>query len=129
MARPPGLAATWTSGLRNLDKLSHMGILSTGMFGGVLPRTTGPNPFASYLPWEPGKILPGLTKAIRDPAHPLKLLYLSEGDIDPRLNPAKSVVEQLMRYGVSPVFEVFPGGHQTKAFRPAFISFVSRIFK
>lgn len=121
--------ATWTTGLNNLDKVAYMGLLSSGMFGGLLPRTTGPYPFALYAPWEPEKVLPNATKAIRDPAHPLKLLYISDGDIDPRVIPTRKAIDQFKQYGVAPVFETYPGGHQPKAFRPAYISFASRIFK
>jgi hypothetical protein len=121
--------ATWTTGLNNLDKVSYMGLLSSGMFGGLLPRTTGPYPFALYAPWEPDKVLPDATKAMVDSSHPLKLLYIADGDIDPRVVPTREAIGQFKQHGVTPVFEVYPGGHQPKAFRPAFISFASRIFK
>jgi enterochelin esterase family protein len=121
--------ATWTTGLHNLDKVSYMGLLSSGMFGGLLPRTTGPYPFALYAPWEPDKVLPDATKAMLDTSHPLKLLYIADGDIDPRVIPTRQGIDQFKHYGVNPVFEVYPGGHQPKAFRPAFVSFASRIFK
>jgi enterochelin esterase-like enzyme len=61
--------------------------------------------------------------------HQLKLFYLSDGNIDPRVNPTKTAAGEFEKYGVRPVFEVYPGGHQPKAFRPAFVSFVSRLFK
>ena len=121
--------ATWTTGLHNLDKLSYIGMFSSGMFGGLLPRTTGPYPFATYAPWEPDKVLPDATKAMLAPGHQLKLFYLSDGDIDPRVTPTKQAIHDFERYGVHPLFEVYPGGHQPKAFRPAFMSFVSRIFQ
>jgi enterochelin esterase family protein len=121
--------ATWTTGLNNLDKVSYMGLLSSGMFGGLLARTTGPYPFATYAPWEPDKVLPDATKAMLAPGHQLKLFYLSDGDIDPRVNPTRSAAGEFKQYGVTPVFEVYPGGHQPKAFRPAFVSFVSLLFK
>jgi enterochelin esterase family protein len=121
--------ATWTTGLNNLDKVASMGLLSSGMFGGLLPRTTGPYPFALYAPWEPDKVLPDATKAMKDSAHPLKLLYISDGDIDPRVVPTRKAIDQFKQYGVTPIFEVYPGGHQPKAFRPAYISLASRLFK
>ena len=121
--------ATWTTSITNLDKISWMGMLSSGMFGGLLPRTTGPHPFALYAPWEPEKVLPDATKAMKDPAHPLKLLYIADGDIDPRMPPTKIAVEQFKAHGVTPIFEVYPGGHQAKAFRPSFASFISKLFK
>ena len=65
--------ATWTTSLHSLDKLSYVGMLSSGMFGGLLPRTTGPYPFALYASWEPDKVLPGATKAMLQPGHQLKL--------------------------------------------------------
>jgi len=121
--------ATWTTSTHNLDKLSYMGLLSSGMFGGLLPRTTGPYPFALYAPWQPDKVLPAATKTMLAPGHQLKLFYLACGDIDPRVGPTKIASEQFKKYGVNPVFESYPGGHQPKAFRPAFISFASRLFK
>jgi enterochelin esterase family protein len=121
--------ASWTTAIHNLDKLSYLGLLSSGMFGGLLPRTTGPYPFALYAPWEPDKVLPDATKAMLVPGHQLHLFYLACGEIDPRVNPTRTAAEQFKKYGVNPVFESYAGGHQPKAFRPAFISYASKVFK
>ena len=121
--------ASWTTAVHNLDKLSYLGLLSSGMFGGLLPRTTGPYPFALYAPWEPGKVLPDATKSMLSPGHQLHLFYLACGEIDPRVNPTRVAVGQFKKYGVTPVFESYPGGHQPKAFRPAFVSYASKVFK
>ena len=120
--------ATWTVGMANLDKIGSIGMLSSGMFGGLLPDPT-PGGFALYAPWEPEKVLPFTTKKLLDPATKPRLFYIAAGDIDPRVNPTREAVKQMGTYGVKPVFEVYPGGHQGKATRPAYISFVSRLFK
>ena len=121
--------ATWTTATTNLDKVSYIGLHSSGMFGGLLPRTTGPHPFALYAPWEPDKVLPPATKAMLDPAHKVKMLYIAAGDIDPRVEPTRTAVGQFKKYGVTPVFETYPGGHQSKAFQPMFVSFAEKLFK
>jgi enterochelin esterase family protein len=120
--------ATWTVSMLNLDKFGYIGMISSGMFGGLLPDPT-PGGFALYSPWEPDKVLPAVSKKLLDPTTKPKLFYIACGDIDPRVNPTRKAVEQMATYGVKPVFEVYPGGHQGKATRPAYISFVSRLFK
>ena len=120
--------ATWTAGLGHLDKFGSLGMLSSGMFGGLLPDPT-PGGFALYAPWEPDKVLPDATKKLLAPATKPKLFYISCGNIDPRVDPTRKAVEEMGTYGVKPMLEVYPGGHQGKAFRPAFISFVSHLFK
>jgi enterochelin esterase-like enzyme len=120
--------ATWTAGLAHLDTFGNLGMLSSGMFGGLLPDPT-PGGFALYAPWEPEKVLPAATQKLLAPASKPKLFYMSVGTIDPRVEPTKKGVEEMAAYGVKPVFETYPGGHQAHAFRPAFISFVSRLFK
>ena len=118
--------ATWTVGTTHLDTFGSLGMLSSGMFGGLLPDPT-PGGFALYAPWEPDKVLPAATKRLL--ANKPKLFYISCGQIDPRVSYTKKGVEELESYGVKTVFETYPGGHQAHAFRPAFTSFVSRLFK
>jgi len=113
--------ATWTA-----DTFGSLGMLSSGMFGGLLPDPT-PGGFALYAPWQPDKVLPDATKRLN--ANKPGLFYISVGNIDPRVDPTRKGVEEMQAYGVKPVFEVYPGGHQAHAFRPAFISFVSKLFK
>jgi enterochelin esterase family protein len=120
--------ATWTVSLANRDKFGYIGMISSGMFGGLLPDPT-PGGFALYSPWEPDKVLPAATKKLLDPSTKPKLFYIACGDIDPRVNPTRTAVEQMATYGVKPIFEVYPGGHQGKATRPGYISFVSHLFK
>jgi enterochelin esterase family protein len=118
--------ATWTAGTNHLDTFGSLGMLSSGMFGGLLPDPT-PGGFALYAPWQPDKVLPDATKRLN--ANKPGLFYISVGNIDPRVDPTRKGVEEMQAYGVKPVFEVYPGGHQAHAFRPAFISFVSKLFK
>ena len=120
--------ATWTAGLGHLDTFGNLGMFSSGMFGGLLPDPT-PGGFALYGPWEPEKVLPAAAKKLLAPATKPKLFYISCGNIDPRVEPTRKGIEEMAGFGVKPVFEVYPGGHQAKAFRPAFVSFVSHLFK
>ena len=117
--------SAFTAGTMNLDKFAYLGLLSTGMFGGLLPSPT----FTLYAPYEPDKLLPPLTKKLLTPGTKLKVFYLSSGTIDPRTPFIESAIGDFQKYGVKPIFEKFPGGHQDKAFRPAFIDFVSLLFK
>jgi enterochelin esterase family protein len=116
---------SFTATTRNLDKFGNLGLLSTGMFGGLLPSPT----FALYGPYEPDKLLPPLSKKLLAPATRLKVFYMSCGNIDPRVTFIQQGAKDFQRYGVKTVVEVFPGGHQDKAFRPAFVNFVSLLFK
>lgn len=118
--------ATWTVGTTHLSTFGSLGMLSSGMFGGLLPDPR-PGGFALYAPWEPEKVLPDATKRLL--ANKPKLFYISCGSIDPRVTFTRKGVEEMAGYGVKPVFEVYPGGHQAHAFRPAYISFVSKLFK
>ena len=120
--------ATWTVGTHNLDKFGSLGLLSSGMFGGLLPDPK-PGGFALYAPWHPEQIIPPFAKTQTNPATKLKLFYLAAGNIDPRVGPTKAAAEEFRKAGVDAVFESYPGGHQPKAFRPSFVSFVSKIFK
>jgi enterochelin esterase family protein len=116
---------SFTATVRNLDKFGNLGLLSTGMFGGLLPSPT----FALYGPYEPDKLLPPLTKKLLAPATRLKVFYLACGNIDPRVTFIQQGAKDFEKYGVKTVVEVYPGGHQDKAFRPAFVSFASLLFK
>ena len=118
--------ATWTVGTTHLNTFGSLGMLSSGMFGGLLPDPT-PGGYALYAPWEPEKVLPAATKRLL--ANKPRLFYISCGQIDPRVTYTKKGVEELDSYGVKTVFETYPGGHQAHAFRPAFISFASKLFK
>ena len=120
--------ATWTVGTNNLDKFGNLGLLSSGMFGGLLPRP-GDDGFALYPPWKPDEVLPPVTRKMKDPATKLKVFYMAAGDIDPRVIALKSAQKDFQRYGVNPIVEVFPGGHQEKAFIPMYVSFVSKLFR
>jgi enterochelin esterase-like enzyme len=116
---------SFTACMRNLDKFGNLGLLSTGMFGGLLPSPT----FALYGPYEPDKLLPPVAKKLLDPATRLKVFYMAVGSIDPRCEPVKKGAADFEKYGVKPILKVYPGGHQDHAFRPAFTEFVSLLFK
>jgi enterochelin esterase family protein len=114
-------------GMRHLDMFGSIGEFATGTFGGTANPASG---YVGYGAFDPDKVAPGMYKKLTAPATKLKLLYLSCGEMDPRLPFQKKAYEEFKKQGVdNVVFESFPGGHEFKFFRRGMADFASQIFK
>ena len=108
-------------GLQRLDEFAWIGEFSTGLFGGV----NG----AAYEPFDAEALAPGF---LRDPAatnQKLKLLYLSCGTEDPRLQFTADTASALVERGVELTFASFPGGHEWSVWRASLEDFGSKLFR
>jgi enterochelin esterase family protein len=113
-------------GMRHLDLFGYIGEFGTGTFGGA---DTPPPGHTNYIAFEPDKIAPGMIKNLLSPASKPKVFYMSVGDRDPRAPHQKKAYEDFRKAGVDVSFRTFPGGHETKVFRPSLAEFVTLIFK
>ena len=113
-------------GTRHLDLFAYIGEFGTGTFGGA---DTPPAGHTNYPTFNPDNIAPGMVKNLLNPATKPKVLYMSVGDRDPRSPFQKKAYEDFKSQGVDVSFRTFPGGHETKVFRPSMAEFVTQIFK
>ncbi len=113
-------------GTRHLDWFAYIGEFGTGLFGGA---DTPPPGHTNYAAFEPDNIAPGMVNKLMNPATKPKVLYMSVGDRDPRAPHQKKAYEDFKKAGVDVSFRTFPGGHETKVFRPSMAEFVTLIFK
>jgi enterochelin esterase family protein len=110
------------TGLRNPDTFAHVGIFSTGLFGGI-----GRQPEAAEF--NPEAIIPGI---LTDPGtfnNKLKVLYISVGEQDPRIEATKKLIQTFKENGLKVEFASFPGGHEWQVWRKSLHDFAQRIFR
>jgi enterochelin esterase family protein len=113
-------------GTRHLDWFGYIGEFGTGTFGGA---DTPPAGHTNYPTFNPDSIAPGMVRNLLSPATKPKVLYMSVGDRDPRSPFQKKAYDDFKSQGVDVSFRTFPGGHETKVFRPSMAEFVTQIFK
>lgn len=110
------------TGLRNTDMFGHVGVFSTGLFGGI-SRQPGAAEF------NPEAVIPGI---LTNPAaynNKLKVFYISVGEQDPRIEPTKKLVETFREKGLKVEFATFPGAHEWQVWRKSLHDFAQRIFR
>lgn len=105
-------------GLQHLELFSHVGIFSTGVFGGI--RET-----ASF---DAEQSMPGLISQHDKYNKQLKLLYISVGQNDPRITPTTAAVENMRSKGLNITFNTFPGDHEWQVWRKSLHDFVQKLF-
>lgn len=106
-------------GLRSLDVFSHVGIFSTGMFGGIAQ--------AKEIDLE--KEVPGMLSNTKEFNNNLKTFLITCGEQDPRLSHNRRVAEQMKSLGVNVEFDSFPGDHEWQPWRKSWHKFAQMIFK
>lgn len=109
------------TGLRNIDTFSHVGVFSTGLFGGIQ------RPDAA--PFSPEDAVPGILTNPQLFNSKLKVFYISVGEQDPRIEPTRKLVDVFRSKGLNVAFASFPGGHEWQVWRKSLHDFAQRIFK
>jgi enterochelin esterase family protein len=110
------------TGLRNLDLFSHVGVFSTGLFGGI-------NRQANTPAFDAETAIPGILSKPQTFNSKLKVFYLSVGEQDPRINATKQIVETFRSKGLNVQFNSFPGGHEWQVWRKSLHDFAQKLFR
>lgn len=113
-----GGGQTFFTGLQHTDIFSHLGIFSTGVFGGI--RESGN--------FDAERALPGLISNAENFNSALGTLYISVGQDDPRITPTTKAVKDMQTKGLNIVFNTFPGDHEWQVWRKSLHDFVQKIF-
>lgn len=113
-----GGGQTFFVGLQHTELFSHLGIFSTGVFGGI--REAGA--------FDAEKAMPGLISGKDRYNKELSTLYISVGTDDPRITPTTKAVEDMRSKGLNITFSTFPGDHEWQVWRKSLHDFVQRIF-
>jgi enterochelin esterase-like enzyme len=110
------------TGLRNTNTFSHVGVFSTGLFGGI-------NRQAGAAAFDPEAAIPGLISNPKSFNDKLKVFYISVGEQDPRIDATKKLIETFKSKGLNVQFASFPGGHEWQVWRKSLHDFAQKIFK
>lgn len=110
------------TGLRNTDMFGHVGVFSTGLFGGI-SRQPGSAEF------NPEAVIPGILTNVTAFNNRLKVFYISVGEQDPRVEPTKKLVQTFREKGLKVEFATFPGAHEWQVWRKSLHDFAQRIFR
>ena len=110
------------TGLRNLDLFSHVGVFSTGLFGGINRQPNAPA-------FDPEAAIPGILTAPETFNSKLKVFYISVGEQDPRIDATKKLIETFKSKGLHVQFNSFPGGHEWQVWRKSLHDFAQTLFK
>ncbi|HKK43773.1 MAG TPA: alpha/beta hydrolase-fold protein [Bacteroidales bacterium] len=105
-------------GLRNVDKFSWIGSFSSGIFGGI--------PGSSF---DAEKEVPGILTNTRYFNKELKLLYISVGEQDPRMEFTGKVVDQFRKNNLHLKYETFEGVHEWKVWKHSLENFLQLLFR
>ncbi len=108
------------TGLRNREHFDYVGIFSTGLFGGIREAAAD---------FDPESIIPGMLSASGSFNNSLKVLYISVGEQDMRINATKKLIEKLESNSVNVDFASFPGDHEWQVWRKSLHDFAQRIFR
>jgi enterochelin esterase-like enzyme len=110
------------TGLRNTNMFANVGIFSTGLFGGI-NRQPGAAAF------DPEATIPGILSNPQAFNNKLKVLYISVGEQDPRIEPTKKLIDTFKAKGLKVEFASFPGGHEWQVWRKSLYDFAQKLFK
>lgn len=113
-----GGGQTFFTGLQHTDLFAHLGIFSTGVFGGIREASS----------FDAEKALPGLISNAPKYNKELKTLYISVGQDDPRISPTTKAVKDMQSQGLNIIFNTFPGDHEWQVWRKSLHDFVQKIF-
>jgi enterochelin esterase family protein len=126
-------------GLANKDKFASIGVFSTGLFGGVgggRGGRGGPGgrggrggAAAGGATFNAEEQVPGLLTNSKSFNDSLKVLYISVGEGDPRIEATKRAVAEFKSRGLEVEFASFPGGHEWQVWRKSLHDFAQRVFK
>jgi len=104
-------------GLRYVDKFDWLGVFSTGMFGGI-----------QQADFDAEKTIPGLLTNSSKFNKELKVLYITVGEQDPRIEPTKALIKKFRENNLDVVFNTYPGIHEWLVWRLSLYDFLQKIF-
>jgi enterochelin esterase family protein len=110
-----GGGQAFVMGLRNLDRFAWIGEYSAGLL--------------SAADFNIDQTLPGVLKNPTELNAKLHLLWLGCGNLDPRYNGYRNLVDQLHDRGLDVVPHDTPGGHEWKVWRHELHDFLKVLFK
>jgi enterochelin esterase-like enzyme len=110
------------TGLRNTNTFSHVGVFSTGLFGGINRQANAPA-------FDPEAAIPGLISNPKSFNDKLKVFYISVGEQDPRIDATKKLIETFKSKGLNVQFASFPGGHEWQVWRKSLHDFAQKLFR
>ena len=113
-----GGGQTFFIGLQHTELFSHLGVFSTGVFGGIRESSN----------FDAEKAMPGLISNKDKYNKELTTLYISVGTDDPRITPTTKAVETMRSQGLNITFNTFPGDHEWQVWRKSLHDFVQKIF-
>lgn len=110
-----GGGQAFTIGLKNLDAFAWVGEFSSGLL--------------SDASFSLARHLPGFLENPAEANRRLKLLFLSCGTEDPRINGQLNLVDSLKAHHINHVWYPTPGVHEWKVWRHALAAFLPRLFR
>ena len=106
-------------GLQHTELFSHIGVFSTGVFGGIRETTS----------FDAEAAMPGLISQHEKYNKALKLFYISVGTDDPRLSSTRKAVADMRQQGLAITFNTFPGDHEWQVWRKSLHDFAQKLFE
>ena len=106
-------------GLQHTELFSHIGIFSTGVFGGIRETKA----------FDAEAAMPGLISQHEKFNQALALFYISVGTDDPRLSSTQKAVADMRQKGLSVTFNSFPGDHEWQVWRKSLHDFAQQLFR
>ncbi len=106
-------------GLQHTELFSHIGIFSTGVFGGIRETKA----------FDAEAAMPGLISHHEKFNQALALFYISVGTDDPRLSSTQKAVADMRQKGLSITFNSFPGDHEWQVWRKSLYDFAQQLFR
>lgn len=113
-----GGGQTFFAGLQHTELFAHLGIFSTGVFGGIR-ESKGFDAEAS---------MPGLISNVQRYNQELSTFYVSVGADDMRITPTRKAVADMQGKGLNIIFNTFPGDHEWQVWRKSLHDYVQKIF-
>ena len=114
-----GGGETFFAGLQHPELFGYLGVFSTGVFGGI--REAGQ--------FDAEAAMPGLISQHDRFNKALRLLYISVGEQDPRLQGTTHAVQTMQDAGLHITFRTFPGDHEWQVWRKSLHDFVQQLFQ
>ena len=105
-------------GLQHTELFSHIGVFSTGVFGGIRETKS----------FDAEEAMPGLISQHEKYNRTLKVFYISVGTDDPRLSPTQKAVAAMKQSGLAITFNTFPGDHEWQVWRKSLHDFAQKLF-
>jgi enterochelin esterase family protein len=110
-----GGGQAFTIGLKNLDQFAWVGEFSSGLL--------------SAADFQLAAYLPGFVNDSAASNQKLKLLFLSCGTEDPRINGHLDMVDLLKAKGIRNVWYPTPGAHEWRVWRHALAEMLPKLFR